>query len=221
LKIQRLPINTLPYDSDYSLIRLWQQGEEFAFDLLYKRYVLQLVKLISRKTGSEETGRELTQDIFFAVYQQKKELHHIAHFKAYLFALAKNKVFNYYRHELVKQKYEQQVLLNDKQILPNEGTEKMENKEQLQIIHNRIEKLPPKCREVFKLSRQENLTYKSIAQRLNISEHTVDQHIRKALGILRYTLEKYHRHHGNELIELPETSAQTIDKLQQRRPDAG
>lgn len=199
MNTQQFPINTLPYDSDHSLISLWQQGEEFAFDQLYKRYVIQLLKLIARKTGSEETARELTQDIFLAVYQQKKELHLIEHFKAYLFTLAKNKVFNYYRHELVKHKYHTQILLNDNRIIIDEGNEILENKEQLQIIHNQIEKLPPKCREVFKLSRQENLTYKGIAQRLNISENTVDQHIRKALGILRSALENYHRYQNSEL----------------------
>ncbi|HEY4154295.1 MAG TPA: sigma factor, partial [Puia sp.] len=110
---------------------------------------MQLVTLIAGKTGSTETARELTQDIFLAIYQQKKELHHIEDFKAYLFGLAKNKVYNYYRHELVKKKYRTLVLMNDYKILSSEGIEILENKEQLQLINNQIEKLPPKCREVF------------------------------------------------------------------------
>lgn len=200
---------------------LWQQGDDMAFEMLYKRYVIELMTLIAGKTGSEETARELTQDVFLAVYQQKMDLHLIGHFNAWLFTIAKNKIFNYYRHELVKRKYHNQLLLNESGTMADEGNRILENKEQLQIIQRQIEKLPPKCREVFKLSRQENLTYKSIAQRLNISEHTVDQHIRKALGILRTTLERQHRYLNNELIALPRKRSQTIEKLQQRQQKAG
>ena len=200
---------------------LWQQGDDMAFEMLYKRYVIELMTLIAGKTGSEETARELTQDVFLAVYQQKMDLHLIGHFNAWLFTIAKNKIFNYYRHELVKRKYHNQLLLNESGTMADEGNRILENKEQLQIIQRQIEKLPPKCREVFKLSRQENLTYKSIAQRLNISEHTVDQHIRKALGILRTTLERHHRYLNNELIALPRKRSQTIEKLQQRQQKAG
>lgn len=174
---------------------------------------MRLASLIAGKTGSTETAKELTQDIFLAIYQQKTELHLIEDFKAYLFALAKNKIFNYYRHELVKQKYHTRVLMNDQKMLTPEGNEILENKEQLQLINNQIEKLPPKCREVFKLSRQENLTYKSIAQRLNISENTVDQHIRKALGILRSALENYHRYQNSELIALRRKRPRPIEKF--------
>jgi RNA polymerase sigma-70 factor (ECF subfamily) len=199
----------------------WQQGDDMAFEMLYKRYVIELMTLIAGKTGSEETARELTQDVFLAVYLQKMDLHLIGHFNAWLFTIAKNKIFNYYRHELVKRKYHNQLLLNERGTMADEENRLLENKEQLQIIQRQIEKLPPKCREVFKLSRQENLTYKSIAQRLNISEHTVDQHIRKALGILRSTLERQHRYLHNELIALPRERSQAIEKLQQSRQKAG
>jgi RNA polymerase sigma-70 factor (family 1) len=180
-----LPYNKFQRNCDLSLITLWQQGEEAAFDVLYKRYVLQLLGLISQKIDSYESAKELAQDVFLAVYLQKNELNCIENFRAYLFAIAKKKVFNYYRHELVKQKYQRNMMLNGNEHLTDNVNEMLENKELYQIIYQQIEQLPPKCREVFKLSREENLSYKSIAQRLNISENTVDQHIQKALRILR------------------------------------
>lgn len=179
------------HNSDLSLVTLWQQGEEAAFDVLYKRYVLQLLGLISQKIDSYESARELTQDVFLAVYLQKNDLHRIENFKAYLFAIAKKKVFNYYRHELVKEKYQRNMMLNNNNHLTDDVNEMLENKELYQMIYEQIEQLPPKCREVFKLSREENLSYKSIAQRLNISENTVDQHIQKALRILRTAIQPH------------------------------
>jgi len=183
-------IKSLEHHSDCLLITLWQLGDEAAFDVLYKRYVLKLADYIAQKTGSAEIAGELTQDVFLDLHVQKNNLSDIENFKAYLFAIAKNKVFNYYRHQLIKQKYRQQILTSGEPLV-NDLKEMMENKELAQIIHKRIEQLPPRCREVFKLSRQENLSYKLIAQRLNISENTVDQHIQKALRIFRSIIENY------------------------------
>lgn len=183
-------IKSLEHHSDCSLITLWQLGDEAAFDVLYKRYVLKLVEYIAQKTGSAEIASELTQDVFLDLHVQKNDLSDIENLKAYLFAIAKNKVFNYYRHQLIRQKYRQHILMSGEPLV-NDLKEMMENKELVQIIHKQIEQLPPKCREVFKLSRQENLSYKLIAQRLNISENTVDQHIQKALRIFRSIIENY------------------------------
>jgi len=183
-------INTLQSYSDQTLIGLWQQGNELAFDILYKRYVIQLVGLITQKTDSEENAKELSQEVFLAVYLKKDNLQEIQNFKAYLFGIAKNKLFNYYRHQLVEQKYRQD-LLNRVEPTIDDVKEILENKQLQQIIDQQVEQLPPKCREVFKLSRQENLSYKAIAERLKISENTVDQHIQKALRAIRSAIRDY------------------------------
>ena len=163
--MNNFPINTLHSYSDQTLISLWQQGNELAFDVLYKRYVIQLVGLITQKTGSEENAKELSQEVFVAVYLQKDNLQNIQNFKAYLFGIAKNKLFNYYRHQLVEQKYQQDIL-NRVEPIVDDVKAILENKQLQQIINQQVEQLPPKCREVFKLSRYENLSYKEITQRL-------------------------------------------------------
>lgn len=185
-------IKTLQDYSDQALIGLWQEGNELAFDVLYKRYVIELLGLIAQKTGSEENAKELSQDVFLTVYLQKDHLQNIQNFKAYLFGIAKNKLFNYYRHQLVRQKYRQNLLMNGEPIA-DDVNEILENKQFVQMIDQQVERLPPKCREVFKLSRQENLSYKAIAQRIKISENTVDQHIQKALRAIRSTIKDYRR----------------------------
>ena len=190
--MNNFPINTLQSYGDQTLIDLWQRGDEMAFDTFYKRYIIQLIALITRKTGSEESAKELSQDVFLAVYLQKDNLQNIENFKAYLFGIAKNKLFNYYRHQLVERKYRQN-LLNRIEPIINDVKETVENKQLEQIIDQQVEQLPPKCREVFRLSRRENLSYKAIAERLKISENTVDQHIQKALRSIRSAIKDYHR----------------------------
>lgn len=150
-----------------------------------------MIRLIGQKIDSEENAKELTQDIFLSVYLQKDRLEDVENFKAYLFSIAKHKVFNYYRHKLVKQKYQLNILLNGTEQMTDDAKTILENKQLIEIVNQHIEDLPPKCREVFKLSRQANLSYKSIAQKLNISENTVDQHVQKALRILRSVIKNY------------------------------
>jgi RNA polymerase sigma-70 factor (ECF subfamily) len=188
--MNNFPINTLQNHNDQTLISLWLQGDEIAFDVLYKRYVIQLIVLITRKTGSQENAKELSQEVFLAVYLKKDNLQGIQNFKAYLFGIAKNKLFNYYRHQLVEQK-SRQDLLNRVEPIIDDVKEVFESKQLHQIIDQQVEQLPPKCREVFKLSLQENLSYKAIAERLNISENTVDQHIQKALRAIRSAIRDY------------------------------
>lgn len=176
---------------DDILIARWQQGDESSFDILYRRYISTLVEVLTRKIGCLQTAKELAQDVFLAVYLQKSGLAEIACFKAYLLSIARNKVFNHYRSQLVREKYREHFLMNVDGDAAEEVYELIENKELEQILSQQINELPPKCREVFRMSREERLPYKSIAEQMSISENTVDQHIQKALRIIRATLKEY------------------------------
>ncbi|MEP7376366.1 MAG: RNA polymerase sigma-70 factor [Chitinophagaceae bacterium] len=177
--------------SDHALIARWQQGDESSFDVLYRRYILKLVEILAHKTGDTQRAKELAQDVFLAIYLQKEKLSDIVHFKAYLLSIAKHKVFNYYRAKLLHEKHQQHIFHQPEVYVSLRTEEVLENKELARIISEKIEQLPPKCREIFRLSREERLSYRKIAQRMSISENTVDQHIRKALNIIRSTLNEY------------------------------
>jgi len=179
-------------ENDTILICQWQAGNELAFDELYKKYVLDLLGMTAKKIGSVEIAREIVQEVFLAICLQKKELQNIDDLRAYLYTIAKNKIYNYYRHQLVKRNYERIKILEENTLLLPKEESKLETQELQRLINAKLELLPLRCREVFKLSRLEKLSYKSIAIQMNISENTVDQHIRKALKILRHSLRHYY-----------------------------
>jgi len=185
------------HHTDHSLIVLWQQGEEAAFDILYKRYVISLHELVMRKTGgSSECAREIVQDCFLAIYLAKDRLHLVDNFRAYAFTIVRNKIFSFYRHELVKQKYRHQLPAGSLEQSVNDVHDWLDSRELQELIRHTIKKMPPKCQAVFRLSREERLSQKAIAAQLNISENTVEQHIRKALRILREAIDDYNRCSG-------------------------
>jgi RNA polymerase sigma factor (sigma-70 family) len=97
----------------------------------------------------------------------------------------KNRIIDRYREQLVRKKHLYQLQQMKPVMEPGAAEDNMDVKMLEQQIHAVIEQLPHKCREVFLLSRINNLSHQAIAEKLNISVSTVEKHIVKALKIVR------------------------------------
>lgn len=146
-----------------------------------------LMRLAISKTNNREIAEELVQNSFVKLYEHKTYIETNTSIRAYLFVILKNQVLNHYRSQLVRDKYEVHIAKHTN-VEDNSLIEHIESRELAALINMEIDKLPPKCREVFILSRKEFLSNKEIAAKLNISENTVEQHIRKAISKLRMSL---------------------------------
>lgn len=156
---------------------------------MYERYVIYLTNIAIKKTPYIETAKECVQDVFISLYHRKDELQTTSSLKAYLYTALQHKIYNQYHKELTRLKHESIATKN--QAIADAGlSQQYESKIQVQQIEQKIQSLPPQCRKVFLMSREEQLTYKQIAEQLNISVNTVDQHIQRALRILRASLDK-------------------------------
>lgn len=183
-------IDSYTHHGDAELIQLWLKGDEPAFDTLYRRYVVRLLNTAFHKTNSRDLAQELVQEVFMELYLHRSKLEIHTSIQGYLFTILRNKIFNYYRHELVQKKYRQFITLRGEQHALDSG-KNLEGKELQDKVHSLIQELPPQCRTVFMLSREGVLSNKEIADKLNISVNTVEQHIRKARRILREALGNY------------------------------
>ncbi len=140
-----------------------------------------------QKTGDRDTAHELVQDSFINLYKHKNTAQEIKSVRAYLYVILKNNILNHYRKESARKKYQEYLAVHSSP-LDNSTELAIESRELERQLNGEIEKLPPKCRAVFKLSRKEHLSNKEIASRLGISENTVEQHMRKAIRELRGSL---------------------------------
>lgn len=175
--------------SDEQLITIWHAGENWAFDVLYKRYIVDLLSVAVRKTGDRDDAEEIVQDVFLEVYRLGHRLEAKQGIKSYLYRSLRNRVFNYFRNESVQQRYLESIKT---QPLTNNATEEQINFHELErLLAEQIDTLPTQCQTVFRLSREKNLSHKEIASQLGISVNTVEQHIRKALKIIRSGLSDY------------------------------
>lgn len=170
---------------DSALVELWQNGNEYAFELLYKRHALQLMNITMQKVNDKVTAEEIVQDTFMNLYERKGNLPNIHSLPAYLYVSIKRKVLDLYKHEQVIKKYQHYMSFQAENLHRNSVSDDLETKELEQKLESEIQKIPAQARKVFTMRRMEELTNKQIASVLNISENTVEQHMRKALKLLK------------------------------------
>ena len=152
--------------------------------------MVKLLSIASKKVDDYETAREFVQDVFISLFKLRDSLNPQISVLAYLHVALKNRVLNHYRHQNVHKKYELYVAQQQTQLTNNTASH-LHSKELETHLSEEIRKLPQQCRTVFLLSREEGLPHKEIANHLNISVNTVEQHMRKALRILRTSMGNY------------------------------
>ena len=130
------------------------------------------------------------QEVFFILWQKKESIDLSKSVKSYLAAAVRNKCLNYIRDH---KKFSDTIIESKDQFVKSDYKQgdRLIEQELRKKINSSIEELPAKCREVFLLSRYENLKYQEIADRLHISVKTVETQMSKALNHLRIRLAEY------------------------------
>ena len=100
-----------------------------------------------------------------------------------------------HRHQLIHKKYEAYSSQQAEQASENNVETYIETKELEKQLNEEISKLPPQCQQVFKLRHEQNLSNQQVAIKMNISEKTVEQHMTKAIKLLRSAI-----HIGQKII---------------------
>lgn len=144
---------------------------------LYLKHILLLCAVSYISTWTVRMWQEeLAMDIFIYLWENRETFQIQLSLKAYLFQAAKNKCLN----ELRKKK--ETVGLDGVEVSTiNTSVSTLETEELYRLIQEAVFSLPDKCRNIFLLSRRENLTNQEIARRLNISVKTVEGQITTAL----------------------------------------
>ncbi|HEY0175915.1 MAG TPA: RNA polymerase sigma-70 factor [Pedobacter sp.] len=176
--------------TDRQLIVLIAQGDEAAFTAMYNRYYLTLTRSGFKRLQNESVVEELVQDVFVNLWNRAAELDPDGNIKSYLFATLRNKVLHELRASMVIARHAR-IICQQQNYLAEDTDSLMHTRHLEEKFESIVKELPPQCREAFTLSRFEELSYKSIAERMNISVNTVEKHIGKALNILRRAFKEY------------------------------
>ncbi|MDD2299311.1 MAG: RNA polymerase sigma-70 factor [Fermentimonas sp.] len=172
---------------DNKLLNSLKRGDEKAFELIFHQSKGKMMGFLKNVLPRDEDEESILQEIYLKLWLNRKTIDTNQNFETFLFSIARNMVIDVMRKRFNKQKYldELHSQLKDLNEDGNCTYAHVEYSELENRIYNLIEQLPEQRKKIFKLSRMEGLTYKKIADKLEISENTVDSQIRNALSFLR------------------------------------
>lgn len=181
----------MDYSNHEILIKGLKKGEEKAYEFLidtfYRKLLAYSISLINDKAMAED----IVQNVLMKTWQYRKKLDHNHSIQGFLYKSVYNEFVNVY------QKSRSTTLLHYKYLEGLEDIALQTNEKQIEhfitIVTEEIQKLPPKCRKVFTLSKLEGLTNHEISDHLEISVKTVEAQITKAYTHLRKRLGRQYK----------------------------
>ena len=178
--------------SDQELWEYCRQDDIGAYNELFDRHAKPLYRQAIRYVKNTMDAEELVMDLLFTVWQKRTSLHVDAgrNFKAYLAQAMRNRILNYFQKNIPQTGSIE--LLEEDALVESRGADyPMLTKDLEAVYQSKLDALSPQRRKVFKLSREENLSYAEIAQQLNLSVNTVENYMVAALAALRDNKESY------------------------------
>lgn len=183
-----------------SLVFRLIDGDEDAFCELYASYKNRLIYFAMRFLKSREYAEDVFQDAFTVIWQGRRFINPDTSFSSYLYTIVRNRVLNQLRDLDNQDKLKEQILAQA--VDYTEDTKHRIMADDLRhLIACAMQQLTVRQREVFRMSREEQMSHQEIADALGISINTVQEHISTSLRVLRVYLEK-HKVLGADLILL-------------------
>lgn len=182
------PVDAIELSREKQIVLKVIEGNHNAFAELYDLYAERIYYFALKFVVSKEDAENVTQEVFVKLWETRERIDINLSLNSYLFTIARNTIFNNHRKRLNELAYLEHLgkYLEQNQV-------RLENEIIFNDIQARLEKLiselPPQRKKVFELSRKQGLSHKEISELLNISEKTIETHIRLALKTIRDGLE--------------------------------
>jgi RNA polymerase sigma-70 factor (ECF subfamily) len=167
-----------------------RNNDELVFEKVFKDYYEVLCNYANNMICNIDDAEEIVQNMYLTIWEKRENVNIHTSIKSYLYKAVYNSCLNWMKHNRIRQKHGE-ATRHQTELYIDDSSEHLLGKELEEQIGLAINSIPKKCRTVFKLSRFENLTYSEIADQLNLSVKTVDNHMVKALRILRERLKDY------------------------------
>lgn len=166
------------------------QSDKLVFEQVFKTYYERLCNYANTLVNNMDEAEEMVQNTFLNLWEKRDAIQIHTSVKSYLYQAVHNHSLNRIKHLKVRQKHADYYVHTTNESVDS-GTEKVIGDELAVKIDEAINSLPNQCRKVFQLSRFENLSYAEISEQLNISVKTIENHMGKALRIMRDKLKDF------------------------------
>ena len=160
--------------------------KESNFEDVFKTYFGPLCNYVNSFIKDWETSREIVQGTFLKVWENRDSIDVNTSAKSYLYSAVRNRMIDHIRANKKQEEYKNTVNVDD----IDENVDHMNSYLIREEILKSMDKLKPKMRKIFSLSKIEGLTYNEIAAYLNISKRAVEDNVAKALRLLKEDLQE-------------------------------
>lgn len=164
-------------------IQKLKQGDDTAYKILYKKYYQWLCNYVFKLCENKKLAEDIVQDMLMKFYVKRKKINIKTSLKNYLFASCHNQFLQHLRKKKIK--YDDLDEIKWDVITSSMNPHENVKEDKLKQLHQLIDELPPRCKEIFIKSKLEETKYKDIAVEMDISVKTVENQMSKALKHLR------------------------------------
>jgi len=183
-------MNQLLNNRELKLFAEMKAGNMDSFNYFFDYYYSGLCVYAKNFIVDLNISEEVVQDVFVRFWEKRQNIEIESSVRFYLFRTVYNQCMNLLKHKKIERNYIQNQKSREDNLYEEQWN--LYNETELrQALDHAISRLPERCREVFILSRFENLKNKEIAEKLGITEKTVENQISKALRVLKTELKDF------------------------------
>lgn len=168
--------------NEKTLITKLKHGDEKSFLYIYNKYSKVLWSFLQKLKVEKDDIEEVVQQTFMKLWEKRASLDEEQSIKSYIITIAKNDIYNKVKHRIIHKKYEDSLIKHESACADST------NRELTEVLYKILESLPEKRRKVFELSRIQGYTNQEIANELNISKSTVENHINNSSSYIKKML---------------------------------
>ena len=174
------------FDDNTVLVKSLINGEEKAYTFLLNKFHRKLNAYALTLVNDHSMAQDIVQNVFLKTWKTRNKLNPEFSIQSFLYKSIYNEFINSYQQNKAMMLLQQKYVESMHQVI--ETTDESSIERMLAIINREIQNLPPKCQQVFILSKKEGLTNIEIEEHLDISIKTVEAQISKAFKILKEKL---------------------------------
>jgi RNA polymerase sigma-70 factor, ECF subfamily len=171
--------------SNTELVKLLKKGDMAAFDSIYNKYCHKLYEFVFMYLKQEEDAEEIVQEVFIKIWESRSKIDIYSSFESFLFIIAYNETMSLLRKRVSEIKSREYLKSLQQIDTADQIIDEIQYKELNHRVQLLLEQLTPRQKEIYLLSREEGLTHEEIAQKLNISKSTVNNHLVNIIKYLR------------------------------------
>lgn len=167
-----------------------RSGSHQAYEMLFTEWYVPLCNYAYSILRDQDEAKDIVQKTFYKLWDQRAGIEIHTSIKSYLYRMVHNNCLNKIKQRKIYSEHNEHIAYETNDSVNNTENSVLQSELQVQI-EMAIEKLPPRCKEVFMLSRFQQMSYAEISKELNITTNTVETQVVKALRILRMELKDY------------------------------